>query len=589
MSYNSRERSQPGPGLSTSFTPSSWSSSLGVSDAIASYRRSQYIITGQNVASSVGTSDRDELDEEVGFFDDGVVERSDEDDLPTPVPGDDDAIAGALGWEEDLDTPRAESQPIPGREQRRPQQTRSRLEVTSEQSPLLHKTSSRSSVLRQYTQGQPDGSALLDTQAEDLSENGDDAQAHKPVLRRSSATSRVEKPFVPGRSTFGQTLFNSIAILLGFGMLSEPLAFAYAGWIGGTFLIIFYGLITCYTAKILAHIMASDPQIRTYADIGNTAFGPRSRFLTSSLFCLELFSVSVVLVTLFGDSLHSVIPSHSSTAYKFIGLAIFIPSVFCPLSVLSYTSIIGIISTLLIVIVLFIDGLSKPDAPGSLWSPAPTSFTIAGWGELGVAFGLFMAGFSGHAVLPSLARDMANPKEFDRMITMAFAAATVVYTLIGGCGYLMFGNDVSDEISTDLLATPGYNVFINQVAVWSLVIMPLTKFALTTRPVNITLEIILGLDVQSQQSNTRSRLLKDILIAVERSAFACVSVAVSIFIPEFSSMMAFVGSFSAFILCVIGPVSAKIALTRKCGWLDGSLMIIAIIMATWGTIAAFAA
>ena len=30
-------------------------------------------------------------------------------------------------------------------------------------------------------------------------------------------------------------------------MLSEPLAFAYAGWIGGMFLMIFYGYITCYT------------------------------------------------------------------------------------------------------------------------------------------------------------------------------------------------------------------------------------------------------------------------------------------------------------------------------------------------------
>lgn len=42
-------------------------------------------------------------------------------------------------------------------------------------------------------------------------------------------------------------LFNSIAILLGFGMLSEPLAFAYAGWICGTLLVVGYGLITCYT------------------------------------------------------------------------------------------------------------------------------------------------------------------------------------------------------------------------------------------------------------------------------------------------------------------------------------------------------
>lgn len=68
-----------------------------------------------------------------------------------------------------------------------------------------------------------------------------------------------------GRSTFGQTvslrwnltwvplsmfkfkLFNSIATLLGIGMLSEPLAFSYAGWGCGTLLLVFYGLLTCYT------------------------------------------------------------------------------------------------------------------------------------------------------------------------------------------------------------------------------------------------------------------------------------------------------------------------------------------------------
>lgn len=87
----------------------------------------------------------------------------------------------------------------------------------------------------------------------------------------------------------------------------------------------------------------------------------------------------------------------------------------------------------------------------------------------------------------------------------------------------------------------------------------------------------------------RPRFIKDTLIVVERTVFACLSVAVSILIPEFSSMMAFVGSFSAFMLCVIGPVAAKIALAGKCGWKDAALMVIAIVMATWGTVAAFAA
>jgi vesicular inhibitory amino acid transporter len=65
--------------------------------------------------------------------------------------------------------------------------------------------------------------------------------------------------------------------------------------------------------------------------------------------------------------------------------------------------------------------------------------------------------------MPSLARDMQNPREFDSMINWAFVskhlrfvekfdsmhlqtAATAVYGIIGAAGYIMFGNRVSEEV-----------------------------------------------------------------------------------------------------------------------------------------------
>ncbi|KAL5534419.1 hypothetical protein ACEPAG_881 [Sanghuangporus baumii] len=624
MSAGSCQRaSQPVP-TGSSFTPSSWSSSLGVSEALASYRRSQYIITAQNVASSVDTDSRPEpLDEEEVISEEEETPPSvDEEELPTPVPQDEDE----LQWDNVLESseshtpvqttissngPRHGGLALPPGVGRLPSQIH--LEPlphtgVTQRTPLLRKTTSRLSARTQHLQAPGIGDAESDASQGSTSYTllapPDAVQDQKTRLTRktSSASTRSEKIIPAGRSTFGQTLFNSIAILLGFGMLAEPLAFALSGWIVGSILIIFYGIITCHTAKILARIMADDPQIRTYADIGNKAFGPRSRFLVSTLFCLELFTVGVVLVTLFADSLHSIMPTYSLETYKLMGLVVLVPSVFFPLSVLSYTSILGILSTLLITVVLFIDGLSKRHGPGSLWDPATTSLSVASWGKLGVAFGLFMAGFSGHAVLPSLAKDMQNPKDFDKMINLAFIAATVIYALIGGCGYLMFGNSVSDEVSKDLLATTGYNAFINKLAVWSLVVMPLTKFALSTRPVVITLEIMLGLEPNPQpqmhvsevsgRTSTQakqSKFAKRLLLFLERTAFTCLAVAVSIFFPDFSSVMAIVGAFWAFLLCVIGPVSAKIVLERKCGWKDGALLFIAIVMALWGTIAAFTA
>jgi hypothetical protein len=97
----------------------------------------------------------------------------------------------------------------------------------SERSPLLRKTVSFSEQL-------PSGPG----------------PTHSPriTVRRPSHGSTVSGDILPsGSSTFGQTLFNTVAILLGIGMLSEPLAFASAGWAWGSILLLFYGTVTCYT------------------------------------------------------------------------------------------------------------------------------------------------------------------------------------------------------------------------------------------------------------------------------------------------------------------------------------------------------
>ena len=52
----------------------------------------------------------------------------------------------------------------------------------------------------------------------------------------------------PGTSTYGQTLFNTVAVLIGVGLLSESLAFYYAGWVMGTVLLVYFALLTNYTS-----------------------------------------------------------------------------------------------------------------------------------------------------------------------------------------------------------------------------------------------------------------------------------------------------------------------------------------------------
>ncbi|KAI7685762.1 vacuolar amino acid transporter-like protein 1, partial [Hortaea werneckii] len=57
---------------------------------------------------------------------------------------------------------------------------------------------------------------------------------------------------VVGQSTLPQTIFNSVNVLIGVGILALPLAFKMSGWIPGLIFFAFAGISTSYTAKLLA-------------------------------------------------------------------------------------------------------------------------------------------------------------------------------------------------------------------------------------------------------------------------------------------------------------------------------------------------
>ena len=149
---------------------------------------------------------------------------------------------------------------------------------------------------------------------------------------------------VVGQSTVPQTIFNSVNVLIGIGLLSLPLAMKQAGWLLGLTFLSFAAVVTSYTARILARCLDVDRSLVTYADLAYISFGNHARLATSFLFCLELIGACVALVVLFADSLQALIPGLSSLQWKLICGFMLIPLNFVPLRLLSVTSILGIIS-----------------------------------------------------------------------------------------------------------------------------------------------------------------------------------------------------------------------------------------------------
>jgi amino acid permease len=50
-------------------------------------------------------------------------------------------------------------------------------------------------------------------------------------------------------------------------------------------------------------------------------------------------------------------------------------------------------------------------------------------------------------LIPNLIHDMRHPKQADRVVEIAYGLSMAVYLLVAVCGYLMYGTNVSDEVS----------------------------------------------------------------------------------------------------------------------------------------------
>lgn len=99
------------------------------------------------------------------------------------------------------------------------------------------------------------------------------------------------------KSSFVQTIFNAVNVLVGVGILALPLSFRLAGWLYGSIILVFCCLATNYTAKIIVKCLNAnknpedDEHGGSYGDMGQIAFGDKGRTLISSVFVIELITI----------------------------------------------------------------------------------------------------------------------------------------------------------------------------------------------------------------------------------------------------------------------------------------------------------
>ncbi|XP_056864867.1 amino acid transporter AVT1C [Raphanus sativus] len=376
-----------------------------------------------------------------------------------------------------------------------------------------------------------------------------------PPSRRSSMRKdeRVSHEVPMSRnSSYGQAVMNGLNVLCGVGILSTPYAAKEGGWLGLGILFI-YGLLSFYTGILLRYCLDSESDLETYPDIGQAAFGTTGRIFVSIVLYLELYACCVEYIILESDNLSSLYPNAALSIggfeldarhlFALLTTIAVLPTVWLrDLSLLSYISAGGVIASVLVVLSLFWIGLV--DGVG-----IHSKGTTLNLSTLPVAIGLYGYCYSGHAVFPNIYTSMANPNQYPSALLTCFTICTLMYAGVASMGYTMFGEATKSQFTLNL----PQDLVATKVAVWTTVVNPFTKYALTLSPVALSLEELIP-----------SRHNKSHWYAIAiRTALVFSTLLVGLAIPFFGLVMSLIGSLLTMLVTLILPPACFLSIVRR--------------------------
>ncbi|KAI5960812.1 uncharacterized protein KGF55_004382 [Candida pseudojiufengensis] len=353
-----------------------------------------------------------------------------------------------------------------------------------------------------------------------------------------------------GQSTVPQTVFNSVNVLIGVGLLALPVGLMKAGWILGLPILIICGITTYWTATLLSKSMDTDDTIMTYADLGYAAYGSTAKLIISLLFSIDLIGAGVALIILFSDSSLGVVTDNNTTN-KIITFFILTPFTFLPLPVLSIFSLLGIISTISITLIVTICGFLKSTSPGSLIEIMPTNLYPQNFKSLLLAIGILMAPFGGHAIFPNLKSDMRHPQKFTNSLKFTYFITLLTDCSMAIIGFLMFGFKCNNEITNNLLDTVGYPNWCYPLIKALICIIPLAKTPLNAKPIISSLDVLTGVNKLTKSNFINT--LKSVIKFIIRIGVNLIFVILAILFPEFEKIIGILGASICFIICIILP------------------------------------
>ena len=137
-----------------------------------------------------------------------------------------------------------------------------------------------------------------------------------------------------------------------------------------------------------------------------------------------------------------------------------------------------------------------------------------------------------------------------QVLLISFALCTFFYTVMAVMGYTMYGDEIENQITLNLPDS----LWASRIAIWTTVVNPITKYAITLTPVALALEGFFPTPTKGFSGLLIGTMLRSLLVIS--------GTVIALTVPFFAYVMAFIGALLSMTISVIIPCACYLSLLR---------------------------
>ena len=284
----------------------------------------------------------------------------------------------------------------------------------------------------------------------------------------------LEAPLMGAAAAMGTPVRGAVFVLtntiLGAGMLGLPFAFASCGFLVGPCMLLMFACTSVTALFMLAECGDCAGRPATFNSVAERAM-PGSGILIDVAVAIKCFGVATSYLIVIGDSVPKSVVSFGGSGiwlerrtWTLLALVFAAPLAYMKkITALRNVALAALTCVLLITVMIFLFSLNLGEpfdqcpADGAIATSCPPGPVVPFTTPVGTlrALPLFVFSYTCHQNIFSITNELHMPTRSRNLLVCASAVGTAlcVYIVLGGAGYMTFGNKVAHDILANYPAT----------------------------------------------------------------------------------------------------------------------------------------